>query len=199
MGRGRHPADIQVARGPSNGTTASRSPPATSNALGRLLQGKASEKLRINPRKAWYRNPRRGPPPTAIMRRRFVLKRPQPRLFFALLASGFSPVYPCHVPPGATCASHPIGTGPVQICRIQAERVDQAGAQPRITGNRAGLTSTASSIRSSAMCRPPWLTFVAGKFDITFGGLTVAAYARHRKSVAPGRLRAEPDECQPQP
>src|SRR5262244_1826879 len=40
----------------------------------------------------------------------FQLKRPQPA-FIALLASGFSPVYPCHVSPRDMRTS-PIGTGP---------------------------------------------------------------------------------------
>jgi ABC-type transport system substrate-binding protein len=31
----------------------------------------------------------------------FRLKQPQPA-FLALLASGYSPIYPCHVPPRAT-------------------------------------------------------------------------------------------------
>src|SRR5215469_16063328 len=40
----------------------------------------------------------------------FRLKRPQPS-FIALLASGFTPIYPCHVSP-RDMRSHPIGTGP---------------------------------------------------------------------------------------
>jgi peptide/nickel transport system substrate-binding protein len=39
----------------------------------------------------------------------FHLKQPQPALL-ALLASGYSPVYPCHVPP-QDMRQHPIGTG----------------------------------------------------------------------------------------
>src|SRR5205085_12260360 len=57
-----------------------------------LLQGKTSEKLRINPRKGWYRN--LGEVATnGDYEATFVLKRPQPA-FIALLAWGFSPVYP---------------------------------------------------------------------------------------------------------
>ncbi len=41
------------------------------------------------------------------------LKRPQPALL-ALIASGYSPVYPCHVPP-AQMRQHPIGTGPFKF------------------------------------------------------------------------------------
>jgi peptide/nickel transport system substrate-binding protein len=57
-----------------------------------LVQGKTAEKLRINPRKAWYNNL------AEIVTKgdyeaTFVLKRPQPA-FLALLATGMSPVYP---------------------------------------------------------------------------------------------------------
>src|SRR4029077_16751715 len=59
-----------------------------------LLQGKAIEKLRINPRKSWYRNldevTVNGDHVVT-----FRLKRPQPA-FLAVLASGFAAVYPCH-------------------------------------------------------------------------------------------------------
>jgi hypothetical protein len=40
----------------------------------------------------------------------FVLKRPQPAIL-ALIASGYTPIYPCHVSP-RDMPQHPIGTGP---------------------------------------------------------------------------------------
>jgi peptide/nickel transport system substrate-binding protein len=43
----------------------------------------------------------------------FHLKRPQPSLL-ALLATGWSPVYPCHVSP-REMRKHPIGTGPFKF------------------------------------------------------------------------------------
>src|SRR5262249_49660034 len=59
-----------------------------------LLLGKSNEKLRLNPRKAWYRNldevTTDGDYSVS-----FVLKHPQPA-FLMLLATGMSPVYPCH-------------------------------------------------------------------------------------------------------
>jgi peptide/nickel transport system substrate-binding protein len=77
-----------------------------------LLQGKAAEKFRINPRKSWYRNldevTTNGDDEVI-----FHLKRPQPYLL-VLLASGVSPVYPCHVTP-AQMRLHPIGTGPFKF------------------------------------------------------------------------------------
>jgi len=74
-----------------------------------LLLGTASDKLRVNPRKAWYRN-LDSISTNGDLEVTFHLKRPQPA-FIALLASGFSPVYPCHVP-AAQMRQHPIGTGP---------------------------------------------------------------------------------------
>jgi peptide/nickel transport system substrate-binding protein len=57
-----------------------------------LLTGKSSEKLRINPRKSWYRNLEEVTT-NGDYEVTFRLKRPQPA-FLALLASGFSPIYP---------------------------------------------------------------------------------------------------------
>src|SRR5262245_45738460 len=62
-----------------------------------MLTGKSQEKLPLNPRKAWYRN-REDVAPEGDHAVTFVLKRSQPA-FLMLLASGMSPVYPCHVPP----------------------------------------------------------------------------------------------------
>src|ERR1700732_3768258 len=77
-----------------------------------LLTGKSSEKLRVNPRKSWYRNLEEVTV-DSDNQVTFHLKRPQP-FFTALLASGASPVYPCHVSP-AQMRQHPIGTGPFKF------------------------------------------------------------------------------------
>ena len=80
------------------------------------LLGKANEKFRLNPRKAWYQNldevTVKGDHEVA-----FRLKRPQPS-FIALLASGWSAVYPCHVPP-REMRSQPIGTGPFKLVEFK--------------------------------------------------------------------------------
>ncbi len=81
-----------------------------------LLMGKSNEKLRINPRKAWYRN-LEAVTTNGDYEVTFRLKRPQPS-FLALLASGFSPVYPCHVAP-RDMRSHPIGTGPFKFVEFK--------------------------------------------------------------------------------
>jgi peptide/nickel transport system substrate-binding protein len=81
-----------------------------------LLQGKATDKFRLNPRKAWYRNLDEVTT-NGDLEATFKLKRPQPA-FIALLASGFSPVYPCHVPT-VQMRQHPIGTGPFKFVEFK--------------------------------------------------------------------------------
>jgi peptide/nickel transport system substrate-binding protein len=81
-----------------------------------LLTGKSSEKLRINPRKSWYRNLEEVTA-NGDYEVTFRLKRPQPA-FLALLASGFSPIYPCHVAP-RDMRGHPIGTGPFKFVEFK--------------------------------------------------------------------------------
>jgi len=72
-----------------------------------VLTGKSSEKFRVNPRKSWYSNLERVTT-NGDYEVTFHLKRPQPA-FPTALASGFSPIYPCHVPP-RDMRQHPIGT-----------------------------------------------------------------------------------------
>src|SRR5947199_2429795 len=81
-----------------------------------LLLGKATEKLRINPRKSWYQNLAEVTTDSDF-EVSFHLKRPQPS-FIGLLASGWSPVYPCHVSP-REMRQHPIGTGPFKFVEFK--------------------------------------------------------------------------------
>ena len=72
----------------------------------------APTKLRLNPRKEWYANVEaiEAPDPYTVV---FRLKRPQPSLI-AMLASGYSPVLPAHVPL-AEHRSRCVGTGPFKF------------------------------------------------------------------------------------
>src|SRR6202022_4319582 len=81
-----------------------------------LLTGTASEKLRLNPRKSWYAN-LQALTTNGDYEVTFHLKRPQSSLL-ALLAPGWSPVYPCHVSP-RDMRSHPIGTGPFKFAEFK--------------------------------------------------------------------------------
>jgi peptide/nickel transport system substrate-binding protein len=106
-----------------------------------LLLGQSSDKLRLNPRKAWYKNLGSVTAPgdeTAV----FHLQRPQPALL-ALLASGDTPIYPCHVPV-RWMRTHPIGTGPFKFVEFKPNESITV-ARTRIIGRRGALISTASS------------------------------------------------------
>jgi peptide/nickel transport system substrate-binding protein len=72
----------------------------------------APAKLRLNPRKDWYTNVEaiETPDPHTVT---FRLKRPQPSLLL-MLASGYSPVYPAHVPL-ADLRLRCVGTGPFRL------------------------------------------------------------------------------------
>ena len=134
-----------------------------------LILGKSEDKLRTNPRKSWYRN--LDSVSTTDNTVTFHLKRPQPA-FIALLASGYSPVYPCHVP-AQDMRQHPIGTGPFKfvsykpnesIKLVRNENYWKEG-RPYLDG----IEWTIIPNRSTAI-----LGFIAGKFDLTFPfGLTV--------------------------
>ena len=88
-----------------------------------LLMGIGSEKLRVNPRKTWYLNLDRVTT-NGDYEVTFHLKRPQPALL-SLLASGWSPVYPCHVSP-REMRTHPIGTGPFKFVEFNPHSPDEA-------------------------------------------------------------------------
>ena len=129
-----------------------------------LLQGKAKEKLRLNAREAWWANLDHVSADTdyeAI----FHLKRPQPA-FIAFLASGFTPVYPCHVSP-AEMRQHPIGTGPFKFVEFKPNQSIKVVKNPDYwKEGRPYLDAIEWTIipsRSTQM-----LAFIAGKFDMTF-------------------------------
>jgi peptide/nickel transport system substrate-binding protein len=128
-----------------------------------LLQGKASEKFRLNPRKSWYRNldevTTNGDDEVT-----FHLKRPQPYLL-VLLASGVSPVYPCHVPP-AQMRQHPIGTGPFKFVEYKPnEYVKLTRNTDYWKPDRPYLDGLEFPIVASVATRN--LMFVAGDVDMT--------------------------------
>ncbi len=102
-----------------------------------LLLDVGSEKLRVNPRKTWYLNLDRVTT-NGDYEVTFHLKRPQPALL-SLLASGWSPVYPCHVSP-ARHASSSDRHRPVQIRRVQAEPSNPDGEKPGVLEARAALS-----------------------------------------------------------
>jgi peptide/nickel transport system substrate-binding protein len=130
-----------------------------------LLTGKAEEKLRLNPRKAWYKNlvevTTNGDYEVT-----FHLKRQQPS-FLALLATGWSPIYPCHVSP-RDMRTHPIGTGPFKFVEFRPnERIVVARNPDYWKLGRPYLDGIEYPIIPDVSTRN--LAFIAGKSDIAIG------------------------------
>jgi peptide/nickel transport system substrate-binding protein len=134
-----------------------------------LLMGKGENKLRLNPRKSWYDNV------TEVTTRgdfeaTFHLKQPQPALL-ALLASGWSPIYPCHVP-AAQMRQHPIGTGPFKFVEFKPNEYIKLVKNPDYwKKDRPYLDGIEFTIMREI--GPRNLAFFAGKFDAIPLGVTI--------------------------
>ncbi|HEX3864206.1 MAG TPA: ABC transporter substrate-binding protein [Stellaceae bacterium] len=149
-----------------------------------LLQGKAQTKLRVNPRRSWYANVAEvtaDADDTAV----FHLKRPQPALL-TLLASGYSVIYPCHVPP-AQMRQHPIGTGPFKFVEFKPNESIKLTKNPDYWKPGLpyldGIEYTIIPNRSTAI-----LGFIAGKFDMTFTTEVTVPLMKDIKAQAPNAI-----------
>src|SRR5262245_9140170 len=129
-----------------------------------LLTGTGEQKLRRNPRKSWYGNVDRveakGDQEVILH-----LRRPQPSML-PLLASGYSPIYPCHVP-AAQMRTHPVGTGPFKFAEFKQNESIKIVRNPDYWKKGRpyldGIEFTIVPNRATAM-----LSFASGRFDMTF-------------------------------
>jgi peptide/nickel transport system substrate-binding protein len=149
-----------------------------------MLLGNSPARFRINPRKPWYWNLDRvttNGDHEAI----FHLKQPQPA-FIALLASGYSPVYPCHVPP-LEMRQHPIGTGPFKFVSYRPNESIRLVRNPDYwKPGRPYLDGIEWRIipnRATAL-----LAFVAGQVDMTFPYEVTVPLLKDIKSQAPDAI-----------
>ena len=149
-----------------------------------MLLGRSSEKLRTNPRTSWYHNLDRVTA-DSDHEATFHPKRPQPA-FIAFLASGFSPVYPCHVSL-RDMRQHPIGTGPFKFVEFKPnERIVVTRNPDYWKLGRPyldGIESTIIKNRATAI-----LGFIAGKFDMTFPYQVTIPLMRDVKTQAPDAI-----------
>ena len=146
-----------------------------------LISGAAPEKLRVNPRKSWYRN-LDSVTVSGDDEVTFHLKRPQTS-FIALLASGWSPVYPCHVS-ARDMRAHPIGTGPFKFVEFKPnELVKVARNSDYWKPGRPYL----DAIEYTIMPTPATaiLAFAAGKFDRSWQGIMSIPLMKQLKGQEP--------------
>ncbi|MBS0517833.1 MAG: ABC transporter substrate-binding protein [Proteobacteria bacterium] len=149
-----------------------------------LLTGKGEDKLRRNPRRSWYTNVDRVTA-NGDLEVTVHLQRPQPS-FLSLLASGYSPIYPCHIP-SAQMRTKPIGTGPFKFVSFkQNEGIKLARNADYWKKGRPyldGIEFTIVPNRATAV-----LSFVSGRFDITFPWEVTIPLLKDVKSQAPNAV-----------
>ena len=128
------------------------------------LQDKSSDPFRKNPRKIWWHNLKevsvRSDHEVA-----FVLHRPQPS-FLSLFASGYTPIYPCHVS-AAQMRTAPVGTGPFKFVEFKSNESVKVARNPDYW-RQGHPYLDAIEWRVIANRSTRVLAFVAGEFDMTF-------------------------------
>jgi peptide/nickel transport system substrate-binding protein len=145
------------------------------------VAGRRNAGWRKNPRREWYSNLQE----VAVNGEHevtFVLGRPQPS-FMAFLASGFSPVYPCHAD-GRAMRQKPIGTGPFRVVSFAPNTGLELERNPAYwREGRPYLDGISYRLVRSRATRH--LAFISGEFDMTFTGDVSPALLRDMQSQAP--------------
>ena len=112
----------------------------------------------------------------------FVLQRPQPAIL-ALIASGYTPIYPCHVLP-RDMRQHPIGIGPFKFAEFKPNDSIRLARNPDYWKPGRpyldGIEYTIIPNRSTAI-----LAFIAGNFDLTFPYEVTVPLMKDVKSQTP--------------
>ncbi len=148
----------------------------------RMLIGKGdTADFRRNPRAVWWAR-LQDITINGDTEATFELSQPQPSLL-VLLASSFSPVYPCHVTQ-QVMRTRPIGTGPFKLAEFRR------GDSIRLTRNpdyfkkdRPYLDEITFKIIESQATR--MLAFSTGEFDITFPSDVAVPLFKDVKARAP--------------
>jgi peptide/nickel transport system substrate-binding protein len=147
----------------------------------------APAKLRINPRKDWYANVDaiEAPDPYTVV---FRLKRPQPSLV-AMLASGYSPVLPAHVPL-AEHRSRCIGTGPFKFKEWKrGQSVELVRNPDYFVKGRPYLDGVRYTVIVERGTRVAALQ--AGQIDVAYPGETTLAIAEQLRKAVPSMVLTE--------
>jgi peptide/nickel transport system substrate-binding protein len=148
----------------------------------RMLIGKGDAKdFHRNPRKVWY-SKLQDVSVNGDYEATFELSEPQPSLP-VLLASAFSPVYPCHVSQ-QVMRTKPIGTGPFKFVEFKR------GTSIRLVRNpdyfkkdRPYLDEITFTMIDSRATR--MLAFATGEYDITFPSDVSIPLMKDMKAQAP--------------
>ena len=145
------------------------------------VTGKRNAGWRKSPRRGWYNNLQevttKGDHEVT-----FVLGRPQPS-FMSFLASGMSPVFPCHVE-ARVMRQKPIGTGPFRVEEFRPNASIRLVRNPSYwREGRPYLDAIEYRIIRNRSTR--MLAFAAGEFDMTFPYDVSVALLRDVAAQAP--------------
>jgi peptide/nickel transport system substrate-binding protein len=151
--------------------------------------GQRQSGMRKNPRKSWYFDVvsigTDGDHEVS-----FHVRDPEPSLM-AMLAGGFSPVYPCHVS-AQEMRTHPIGTGPFMFGEWRQNELIRLVRNPNYwKPGRPYLDAIEYTIipnRATSM-----LAFMSGKTDMTFAAEVSPAILKDIRAQAPSAI------CETQP
>lgn len=149
-----------------------------------MLAGDRPEKMLRNPRKEWYRNLK------AVSTRNdhevtLHLARPQPSIL-SMLASGYSPIYPCHISL-SQMRKKPIGTGPFKLASfLEFQSIRLVRNPDYWKKGRPYLDAIEFTLPNSPATAI--LSFVAGRFDMTFPWEVTPADMKVIKRSAPAAM-----------
>jgi peptide/nickel transport system substrate-binding protein len=151
----------------------------------RMLIGKGDvADFHRNPRRVWY-SKLQDVTINGDYEATFELSAPQPSLP-VLLASAFSPVYPCHVPQ-ATMRTKPVGTGPFKFVEFRRGQSIRLVRNPDYwKKDRPYLDAITFTVIDSRATR--MLAFATGEFDITFPSDVSVPLIRDVKARAPNAI-----------
>jgi peptide/nickel transport system substrate-binding protein len=145
------------------------------------LTGKDTDDLRKNPRAIWWHNVKEVTV-NGDHEATFVLGRPQPSIL-NMLASGYTPVYPCHVSSQAM-RTNPVGTGPFKFVEFKrGDSIKFVRNPDYYKKGRPFLDGIDWKVIESRSTRI--LAFTAGEFDMTFNADVTVPLLKDVASQAP--------------
>jgi peptide/nickel transport system substrate-binding protein len=145
------------------------------------LQGKERDRFRKNPRAIWYHNLKEVTV-NGDHEATFNLNRPQSG-FIMMLASGYTPVYPCHVN-AQKMRTEPVGTGPFKFAAFKRNESIKVVRNPDYwKKGKPHVDAIEWRIISNRSTRI--LAFVAGEFDMTFNNDVAIPLLKDVKAQAP--------------
>jgi peptide/nickel transport system substrate-binding protein len=145
------------------------------------LTGKDPDDFRKNPRAIWWQNVKEVTV-NGDHEATFVLGRPQPSIL-NMLASGYTPVYPCHVKSQAM-RTNPVGTGPFKFVEFKrGDSIRFVRNPDYYKKGRPLLDGIDWKVIESRSTRI--LAFTAGEFDMTFNADVTVPLLKDVESQAP--------------